>query len=195
MVLHKLLLSYTLSWLALGSLANCGSGVSSDEKARRAYVGLDAAIDKALTLGFQGFNTASSANIAPQTGTGAAGGTLTVTGQVDQGASSNKGMRLEAAMTDYSDDGMLRYATSPPAPPQLVLSLKMIPTGTLDGALKGTFGMSGELDGTVTLDLTLTGSLQAAAADPQKVERRPGTTRIVGTATSPAGVYKVDVTR
>lgn len=195
MVIHKLLLSYTLSWLALGSLASCGAGVSSDEQARRAYLGLDAAIDKALTLGFQGYNTASSANIAPQTASGAAGGTLTVTGQVDQGASSNKGMRLEAAMTDYSDDGTLRYATSPPAPPQLVLSLKMIPTGTLDGALKGTFGMSGALEGTVRLDLALTGMLQAAAADPQKVERKPGTTHITGTATSPAGVYTVDVTR
>jgi len=51
-----------------------------------------------MQLGFDGFNSASSANIATQTAAGAKSGTLTVTGQVDQGASANKGMRLQVAL-------------------------------------------------------------------------------------------------
>ena len=64
--------------------------IDSDEAARRAYLGLDASIGKSITLGFQGFNAASSANIDPQMTTGTApngSGTLTISGQVDQGLS------------------------------------------------------------------------------------------------------------
>src|SRR5687768_3706351 len=84
-------------------VGGCGGAVKSDEDAQRAYLGLDRSIAKSLQLGFTGFNAASSANIAPQTATGDASGTLTVTGQVDQGASANKGMRLRVGMVDYSD--------------------------------------------------------------------------------------------
>src|SRR5262245_2565219 len=77
--------------------------VDSDEEARRAYLGLDVSIEKSITLGFAGFNAASSANIDPQTTAGTVAGTLTITGQVDQGASANKGMRLKVGMVDYND--------------------------------------------------------------------------------------------
>jgi len=176
-------------------LAGCGSGVNSEDQARRAYLGLDASIDKGITLGFAGFNSATSANISPQSTTGALSGTLTVTGQVDQGASTNKGMRLLEDLVMYSDDGKLVYVTDAAARPNLDLSLKKIPDGTLDGTLTGAFTMSGELAGQVTLALAFTSVLQPNAADATKVERKPGTTHITGTATSPAGVYAVDLTR
>lgn len=174
--------------------AACGSSVSSEEEARRAYLGLDSHIDKAITLGFAGFNSASSANISPQSTIGAFSGMLTVSGQVDQGSSANKGMRLLEDLAGYSDDGKLTYATS--AQPALNMQLKGIPTGTLSGTLVGTYSMVGELTGTVTLNLSFNGVLQANAVDPKKVERKPGTTVITGTATSGSGgVYQVNVTR
>ena len=47
---------------------------------------------------------ASSANIPEQTGAGELSGTMTISGQVDQGASANKGMRLEMSLAgDYAD--------------------------------------------------------------------------------------------
>lgn len=59
-------LSTSLGLLGLLTLA-CGGtpAVSSDEQARRAYLGLDKAVGKSMQLGFDGFNSASSANIAP----------------------------------------------------------------------------------------------------------------------------------
>ena len=66
------------------------------------------------SLGFAGFNAASSANIPPQMTTGDVAGTLTVTGQVDQGASSNKNMRLVEALVGYQDkspDGQTKKGT------------------------------------------------------------------------------------
>src|SRR5690349_7573501 len=90
-------------------IAACSSDqVDSDEQARRAYLALDKSISKSLNLGFQGFNMASSANIAPQMGAGDKAGTLTITGQVDQGSSANKGMRLNVGMVGY-DDGDVKY--------------------------------------------------------------------------------------
>jgi hypothetical protein len=177
-------------------VAACGGpGVNSNDDARRAYLGLDASIDKAIQLGFDGFNSPSTgANIAPQMTTGVKSGTLTVTGTVDQGASTNKNMTLAEAMAKYSDDGMITYDTSPTAMPVLGMSLKGIPTGTLSGSLSGAFNMTGQLIGTVTLALTFTGDLQAGTGGAM-VERKPGTTHITGTATSGNGVYQVDVTR
>src|SRR5262245_30241549 len=126
----------------------CGSDeVDSDEQARRAYLGLDDSIAKSITLGFAGFNAASSANIDPQTAMGTKAGTLTVTGQVDQGASANKGMRLNIGMVGYddgdvviNDDGdtiHIVYDTdaAPANQPYLNMMLKNIPTGTLDATL------------------------------------------------------------
>jgi hypothetical protein len=177
--------------------AGCGGGgggdaVASDANARLAYQGLDASIDKAITLGFDGFNAASSANIPPQTTTGAMSGTMSVAGQVDHGTSSNKTMNLTDTLVTYSDDGMLTYDTSAPA--ALSMKLSMIPTGTLDGTLTGVFALSGQLKGSVTLNLTFTGDLEPVSGTTQ-VQRKPGTTHITGTATSTFGVYTVDVTR
>jgi hypothetical protein len=167
------------------------NSVSSDQEAQLAYLGLDPHIDKAIQLGFDGFNSASSANISPQMATGALAGTLTVTGQVDQGASANKGMRLVEAMVGYSDVQGYVYDTS--TGPALTMQLKGIPTGTLTGTLVGSYTMTGMLQGDVMLNLSFTGDLQAGTGT--KVERKPGTTHITGTATSKYGTYNVDVTR
>jgi hypothetical protein len=178
----------------------CGGGaISSDEQARRAYLGLDESIGKALALGFKGFNEASSANISPQSTTGDKSGTLTITGQVDQGASANKGMRLNEDMKNYSDgdihlDGggtvAVTYDTDGGLP-ALTLALKGIPTGTLTGTLVGDYNMSGDLSGFVHLDLSMAGDLQSGADG--GVERKPGTTSVTGTATSGTGTYQVNV--
>jgi stage V sporulation protein SpoVS len=189
--------------MLLPALVGCGSNnVSSNDDARRAYLGLDGSIDKAIDLGFVGFNAAQSANIPPEAGAGAMAGTLTVTGQVDQGVSANKQMRLNVAMAGYRDVRGFTYDTDAGADggaalPALDMSLQGIPTGTLTGTLAGTFHMSGDLSGPVTLALMFTGDLApnpdgGAAAG---VVRKPGTTHITGTATSPAGTFTVDVTK
>ena len=90
------------AWL-LFLLAGCGGGVDSDAAARAAYLGLDDMVEEAMNLGFDGFNAATSANIPEQSAMGDESGTLVVTGQVDQGSSPNKEMRLRAALTDYQD--------------------------------------------------------------------------------------------
>lgn len=182
-------------------LAACSSdAVDSNEQARRAYLGLDGSVEKSLALGFAGFNAASSANIPQQTDAGASAGTLVVSGQVDQGSSANKGMRLVTSLTAY-DDGPIdvgngdtvdvTYDTDAAALPQLTLSLKGIPTGTLTGTLTGTYHLGGDLDGDVTLDLALTGHL--ADGGNGTTIRAPGTTMVTGTATHDDGVYQVAV--
>jgi len=183
----------TLVLPALLLVVGCNDSVHSEADARRAYLGLDASIDKAITLGFDGFNSASSANISAQSTTGTVKGTLTVTGQVDQGVSDNKGMRLFTDYVMYSDDGKVLYDTDPAALPMLTMQLKSIPTGTLDGTLIGSVTMSGELKNGITLNLTFTGTLQAGPSN--TVVRAPGTTHITGSATSDYGTYMVDVTR
>lgn len=183
-------------------LAACASDtIDSDEQARRAYLGLDGSVEKALALGFAGFNAANSANIPQQSDTGEAAGTLVVNGQVDQGSSANKGMRLVTDLTGYDDgpivvnaDGDtvdISYDTDPAALPSLTLSLKGIPTGTLEGTLIGRYHLGGDLDGDVTLDLELAGHLADGGGG--TVIRAPGTTAITGTATHDDGVYQVDV--
>ena len=172
----------------------CGSdSVSSEGDAQNAYLGLDLSIDKAITLGFNGFNSASSANISPQTTNGTVSGTLTVTGQVDQGASANKGMRLFTAFTNYSDNGEITYNTSSAALPALNIMLLNIPTGTLTGTLVGSVTMTGEEEGALVLNLSFQGDLQTGTGG--VVQRKPGTTHITGTATSAAGTFNVNVTR
>ena len=193
MTTRTLLKMRSSSILVVSLLAACGNGVSSSADAEKAYLGLDPSVDKAITLGFAGFNSASSANISPQSADGGVAGTMTVTGQVDQGSSANKGMRLNDALSNYSDDGKVTYNTDPNALPALTINLKNIPTGTLDGSLNGSVAMSGGLSGQVSLALTFTGQL--AAGPNNTVLRQPGTTRITGTATSQAGTYPVDVTR
>ena len=189
-------------------LGACGGddGISSDEQARRAYLGLDGSIAKSINLGFDGFNAASSANIDPQTTAGDAmpGGTLTITGQVDQGSSSNKGMRLYVGMAGYNDGPFeiddkhdtitVTYDTSmtQTEQPALDMMLKNIPSGTLEGTLLGDYHLSGDLDADVTLDLTFAGTLMAGSGS--TVVRVPGSTHVTGTATSGDGVYMVDLT-
>jgi hypothetical protein len=196
----------TSMWLLLGmaALPACDDGVSSDEEAEVAYLGLDVAVERALLLGFDGFNSASSANIDPQSTNGDVGGTLTVTGQVDQGASDNKGMRLFMALTDYSDeipnvgdneDINVIYDTDPAALPALNLTLRNIPDGTLEGTLVGTFFMEGDLEGEVAISLTFAGEIEPDPLDATKVRRVEGSTTIVGTATAGDDVFEVNLTR
>lgn len=198
--LHRLLLPVVVLSLSVG----CGS-VSSEDDARRAYLGLDNAIEKALALGLQGFNEASSANIAPQSMGGDEDGLITVSGQVDQGASANKGMRLTVLLEDYTDgpvvvnkDGdeleiAIVYNTDPDAQPALNLNLRDIPDGTFTGSLAGDFQMEGELVGSIRLDLAFSGELESDGAGGTR--RSPGTTHVTGTATADNGsTFDIDVT-
>ena len=201
--------SLSVVMLFAGLTSACSDDeIDSDEAARRAYLGLDGSIAKSITLGFTGFNAASSANIDPQMATGTlpdGGGTLVITGQVDQGASANKGMRLRVGMVAYSDgpfvindDGdqiEVTYDTSTDVTmqPSLSMQLKSIPTGTLDGTLQGAYLLSGALAGEVTLNLTFTGQLMGTSQ--QDVARVPGSTTVTGTATNAdGGSYTVNLT-
>lgn len=188
-------------WLLL-ALVSCAPSVSSDEQARRAYLGLDKAISKSLTLGLAGFNSASSANIAPQSTAGDKSGTLTITGQVDQGASANKGLRLRVDMVNYSDgdvtpDGGTRLAVTYQTAdagadqPTLDLSLRNIPNGTLTGTLLGDFAMSGDLNGAVKLDLSMSGMIEADGNGGTR--RKTGSTTVTGSATSGDGRFQVNL--
>jgi hypothetical protein len=178
----------------LSAFAACGGGVSSEADAKKAYMGLDTSVDKAIQLGFDGYNNnPTGANIQPQSADGGVSGNMTVTGQVDQGSSNNKGMRLNDALSNYSDDGQVIYGTDQAVLPALTINLKNIPSGTVDGSLNGSFLMSGGLSGQVSLALTFTGQIEAGTGN--TVVRKAGTTHITGTATSPAGTYNVDVTR
>ncbi len=188
--------------LLSASLVGCGDEVSSDEQARRAYLGLDKSIEKSLQLGFAGFNAASSANISPQTTNGDTTGTLTVSGQVDQGSLANKGMRLRVGMTNYSDGTVTvddetvkityQTATATTAQPALDLSLRNIPNGTFTGTLVGAFQMSQDLEGEVTLNLSMSGMIEDDGTG--KVRRKAGSTTVTGTAKSGDGEYQVNVT-
>lgn len=191
-------------WIVIAvGLAACGSDdIDSDEAARRAYLGLDPSIEKSLALGFAGFNSASSANISPQMGTGMAAGALVITGQVDQGSSANKGMRLRVGMIDYTDGAIeiddetvdIIYDTSTDVAlqPALELSLRNIPDGTLTGTLTGVYVMEGDLEGEATLTLTFSGAIQNDGTG--KVRRVPGSTTVTGTATSGDGTFDVNIT-
>ena len=193
-----------LRWVVALLVVSCGSGgqVSSEEQARRAYLGLDKAVGKGMQLGFDGFNSASSANISPQTADGGKSGTMTVTGQVDQGSSANKGMRLKVGLSNYSDgdvvlDGGTNVAIAYATPDggtlaALDLALKNIPSGTFSGTMLGDFEMSGGLTGTVKLDLAMAGDIEDGGAG--KVQRKVGTTTVTGKATSGTGAFVVNLT-
>jgi hypothetical protein len=178
-------------------------GVGSDEEARRAYLGLDQSIEKSLNLGMDGFNAASSANIPDQNGTGEETGTIVISGQVDQGASANKNMRLYVLLDEYSDgpipvedeedeDVEITYYTDSGDQPFLELKLRDIPDGTFVGTLVGEYEMEGDLTGTVHLDLMMDGLIH----DPGDgtVARTPGMTHVTGVAHAGDGTYHVDVT-
>lgn len=187
---------------AVLALSAC-HGVQNEADARYAYLGLEDGIDRAMALGLQGFNLASSANIDPQQAAGDEGGTMVVSGQVDQGASDNKELRLDVALTDYqdavlddNDDPILTvYNTVDAAPMALDLSLRNIPAGTLDGTLVGLAIASNALEGDVELNLVITGSLEAIPGQADAIQLVTGQTHVTGTATSDYGVFDIDVTR
>lgn len=194
-----LLLSLLLAWVATGC-GNDDPGVSSDEEARRAYLGLDTSVEKALNLGMDGFNAASSANIPEQMAAGDVAGTIAINGQVDQGASANKEMRLTMTLVGYTDgpavtvdgdDIDISYDTDAAALPTLDLSLRGIPSGTFTGTLAGTFHMSGDLTGDATLALTMSGEIEDDTMG--GIRRKLGTTHVTGTAVSGNGTYNVDI--
>ncbi len=207
---YRLSIHLTILALTVAAASCDDGGVSSDEEARRAYLGLDPSLAKSLTLGFAGYNAADNANIPPQSTTGAESGTLTITGQVDAGASDNKEMRLYIGMVDYSDgpvvindDGDpidLTFDTSEvqTEQPYLHLALRAIPmgptdpNGTFTGELTGTYFLSGDIIGEVTLNLTFAGEIQTDAAG--DTTRVPGTTTVTGTAVSGDGTYAVSLT-
>jgi hypothetical protein len=179
-----------------------GGAVNSDREAEAAALGLEGAIERALALGFDGFAAASSANIPEQTGSGDLSGTMVVSGQVDQGNSDNKGMRLDVALDDYADVETIEtdeidaiavaYATAEASPATFDLSLRDIPDGTLTGSITGTFLLSGDLEGELSLTLSLDGVI---VPDGAGTVREEGTTTVTGTATnSGGGTYEVDTT-
>lgn len=197
----------TILILALFALPACGGGkLTSDEEASYAYVGLDGAVSRAMALGLKGFSEADSANIATQTGAGDVSGTMTVDGQVDQGASDNKGLRLDVALDDYADvedleddekdEVVITYNTDPDATlPAFDLQLKDMPAGTLSGTMVGTFFMVGDLEDDVTLNLQIDGALEADPDVTDGVRRVVGSTTVTGTAhTGGGGTFDVDVT-
>jgi hypothetical protein len=122
---------------------------------------------------------------------------LTVTGQVDQGSSDNKGMRLLVSYADYADhpveDTAIVYDS--PSPLALDLSMKGLPNADLTGTMVGDLELSGDLEGDVHFNLTLAGTTESDPNATGSVRRVPGSTHVTGTATSEYGTYQVDVVR
>lgn len=191
--------SLALTAGALASSTGCHGRVNNPVDAEHAYVGLDGAVTRGLTLGLRGFAAASSANIADQAEDGDTAGSMVISGKVDQGASDNKGLRLFMALDDYSDtlgdDGEpdVMYRTDDNALPALNLTLAGMPDGTLDGTLIGAFEMAGVIAGPVAFDVNVSGETEDDGTG--VAVRVAGTTHITGTATSDYGVYDIDVTR
>jgi hypothetical protein len=190
--------------MVVATVVGCGNGdsVTSDEQARRAYLGLDKSISKSLALGFAGYNAASNANIPTEMAAGDVTGSLTITGHVDQGNPSQASMGLAAAMTMYSDGKIVvddknntitvTYATDTATPPSLSLKLNSSSGNTLTGSLDGVYAMSGDMQGTVTLSLQLNGTFSGTAPN---VTRVAGSTTVTGTAVnSSGGMYMVNTT-
>lgn len=196
-----------LSFTLLFALVACSDDgdIDSDTEAEWAYLGFDSAIDKALNLGFDGFNAASSANIPTQSGVGAETGTMDIDGQVDQGASANKGMRLLLTLVDYSDGPFVdpdtddeitvEYDSLVDAPPALDLSLRNIPNGTFTGTLLGTITLSGDIQGDGEFNISFSGEIEEDPGNAGQVRRKAGTLMILGTVASGDGTYDVNITR
>lgn len=185
------------AWAAVAVLlatAACGPAVTDEQAAERAVLGLRPALTRTIQLGFDGFNAADSANIPAQSASGDEDGTLAITGQVDQGNSPNKEMRLEMALTDYNDgpveETVIIYSTADGAPVSVDLSLRNIPEGTLTGSIEGAVTLSGDLSGPLDLVLTVAGEITAGDAD--AVELVDGQTDVSGTATSDYGQFDLD---
>lgn len=191
---RRFLACLALTAMSVG-LVGCNAGsVHDEESARRAYLGLDRAIDRALKLGFDGYNAASNANIPEQSEPGDLSGTMIVGGQVDAGVSDNKEMRLLVTLEDGYADGLVEDEFDiayDGGPLNLDLSMQGLPNAALSGSFLGTVLMTGELDGEVILDLIITGETEE---DPNgNIRRKAGTIRVTGTASSDYGVFDVDV--
>ena len=168
--------------------------LDNEASARLAYLGLDGAVGRAIQLGFDGFNAASSANIPEQSEPGDITGLMIVGGQVDQGASANKGMRLQVTLEGGYADVVLegeREVIYDGGPADLDMSFKGLPDAELSGTLVGTFVMDGDLVGDVALNLSFTGQTEAGPGG--EIVRVPGTVQVTGTATSDYGVFNIDV--
>lgn len=196
----------SLSLLVGLSACNCG-GVGSEEEARIAYLGIDTVIARSLALGFDGFNAADSANIPEQTADGDESGEVVVNGTVDQGSSDNKGMRLEVALTEFSDGPIddpetddeeeiaIEYETAEGDPIICDMKLRGIPDGTLeDGTFVGTVLMTGDLEGELEVDVTFSGEIEEDPDNAGGTRRKEGTTDVTGTATSASGEFEIDTT-
>lgn len=177
--------------LALGCQPPPNQSVANEDSARRAYLGLDQAVDRALALGFDGFNAASNANIPEQTDMGDVSGTMVVGGKVDQGASNNKNMDLQVTLTDYSDGPVEGVDVVYEGEAVLDLKMRGLPNADLTGTFTGDFTMTGGLGGIVSLDLDITGKTEEGPDS--AIRRQAGTIRVVGTATSDYGVFMIDV--
>jgi hypothetical protein len=181
--------------------SGCG-GVDSEDDARIASLGLDAIVTRVLGLGFDGFNAANSANIPLQEADGDESGTMSVSGQVDQGASANKGMRLDVALVEYADGTLddpetddddeieVVYSTADGAPLDVDLSLRDIPDGTVTGTAVGTTLIEGDIAGEIDVNLSLTGAIESDGSGGTR--RVAGSTNVTGTVESGNGAFDVD---
>jgi hypothetical protein len=178
------------------------NSVDSDTQARRAYLGLDKSISKSLELTFQGYDTGMT-NFPPQMTTGDKTGTITVSGKADSGNCSQLSIGINVGMTNYSDgpfkDGSttlnVTYATSTDTAMQPALGIKLNGSSgnSINATLMGDYTMTGDLKGTVTLDLTIVGTFSGTC--PNAVQRVAGSTTVTGTAVnSSGGMYTVNVT-
>ena len=195
--------SFHVFAIAVLAAACSSDSVDSNEQARRAYLGLDGSISKSLELAFTGYDAASSANIPDETGSGDAGGTIVVSGKVDQGNPAQASMSLAVALADYSDGAVaidthgdtitVGYSTGSDATTQPALGIKLNQSSgsSLDGTLTGDYTMTGDLGGSVSLDITLSGTFTGSGTS---IARVPGSTTVTGTATnSDGGVFDVNV--
>jgi hypothetical protein len=175
------LASLVLPLLVIG----CGMDVGSTADAQRAYQGLETSVERAISL-----SVSSLGNAAARTAKGRVSGALRLGEPVQH---DSAGARFLAALSRYSDDGEIVYSTDPDAPPAVTLDVRNVSRGALDGTIEGSFLMSGAERGQVSLLLAF--STAVAPGPGGALVRRPGTTRITGTATSPSGAYHVDVIR
>ena len=143
--------------LALGmAVDGLGGGTEVAGRALEEAGPQDGRADQVGGAGFQGVDPAAAAALGRELEGGAEVGQGPVGGQVDQGASANKGMRLDVTLVEYQDlpatdeDLLIIYDTD--VAPSLDLSLRSIPDGTLTGTLTGEFVMTGEIEGPVVLE-------------------------------------------
>jgi hypothetical protein len=208
--MKRLGLVLSLFILATVGGTGCACGVNSEEAAQVAYLGLDQAMARAMRLGFDGFNAATSANIPAQSDDGDESGEMKIDGEVDQGASANKGMRLDMELTEYSDgeveadfdddgeaDGtyQVTYDTTEGDGDPLFVEMKLrdIPNGTFTGTITGTVIMRGDIEGEAEFNLTLAGAIEEDPDNAGDTQREEGSTRVEGKVTSGSGEYDVDV--